>query len=123
MGMEATGKIHHIGSTEHVSDRFSKRELVLELADNPKYPQFVAFQVTKDKCAMLDDYSIGDEVRVTFNLRGRGWTSPKGEVRYFNTLDVWKLDRTSKRQESKPTAPDDDPFGGTRLGDVEDIPF
>lgn len=92
MGIEATGKIYALFETKQVSERFSKREFVLELADNPKYPQLVSFEFTGDKCSMLDGFSVGDQVRVEFSLRGREWRSPSGEVKYFNTLNAWSLE-------------------------------
>ena len=54
MGMETTGKLHTIFETKQVSERFTKREFVVELTDNPKYPQVVLFQLTGDRCAQLD---------------------------------------------------------------------
>ena len=92
MGMEAIGKLHTIFETKQVSERFTKREFVIELADNPKYPQVVLFQLTGDRCAQLDGMRVGDEVRIEFCLRGREWRSPSGEVKYFNSLDVWKVE-------------------------------
>src|SRR6476469_10518940 len=92
MGMEAIGKLHTIYETKQVSERFTKREFVVELADNPKYPQFVQFQLTGDRCTQLDDMRVGDEVRIEFSLRGREWRSPNGDVKYFNSLDVWKIE-------------------------------
>ena len=98
MGIEATGKLHTIFDTKQVSERFTKREFVLELTDNPKYPQTVLFQLTGDRCAQLDDLRVGDMVRIEFNLRGREWRSPQGEVKYFNSLDVWKVEAASARR-------------------------
>jgi single-stranded DNA-binding protein len=92
MGIEATGKLHTIFETKQVSERFSKREFVVEMNDNPKYPQVVLFQLTGDRCAQLDGLSVGDEVRIEFSLRGREWKNPQGEVKYFNSLDVWKIE-------------------------------
>jgi hypothetical protein len=93
MGIEATGKLHTIFETKQMSERFSKREFVLEMADNPKYPQTVLFQLSGDRCAQLDGFEVGDQVRIEFSLRGREWRSPQGDVKYFNSLDVWKLER------------------------------
>jgi hypothetical protein len=90
--MEAIGKLHTIFETKQVSERFSKREFVVELADNPKYPQVVLFQLTGDRCSQLDGMRVGDEVRIEFSLRGREWRSPSGELKYFNSLDVWKVE-------------------------------
>lgn len=93
MGFETAGKIHAINDTQQVTERFRKREFVLELSDNPKYPQFVQFQLTGDRCDNLDGFSVGDEIQVEFSLRGREWKSPKGEVKFFNSLDVWAIQR------------------------------
>ena len=92
MGIEATGKLHTIFETKQVSERFTKREFVIELTDNPKYPQTVMFQLTGDRCAQLDGFTVGDAVRIDFSLRGREWKNPQGEVKYFNSLDVWKIE-------------------------------
>jgi hypothetical protein len=91
MGIEAIGKLHTIFDTKQISDRFSKREFVVELSDN-KYPQTVLFQLTGDRCSQLDQFAVGDQVRVEFSLRGREWRSPSGELKYFNSLDVWRVE-------------------------------
>ncbi len=91
MGIEAIGKLHTIYETKQVSERFSKREFVVEITDNPKYPQTVLFQLTGDRCSQLDGLNVGDQVAIEFSLRGREWRSPAGEVKYFNSLDVWKV--------------------------------
>jgi uncharacterized membrane protein YgcG len=91
MGIETTGKLHTIYETKQVSERFSKREFVVEIVDNPKYPQTVLFQLTGDRCSQLDGLNVGDQITIEFSLRGREWRSPQGEVKYFNSLDVWKV--------------------------------
>ncbi len=92
MGIETTGRLHIIFDTKQVSERFTKREFVVEIADNPKYPQMVLFQLSGDRCSQLDDLRVGDTIRIDFSLRGREWRSPSGEVKYFNSLDVWKVE-------------------------------
>jgi hypothetical protein len=57
------------------------------------YPQDILFQLTQDKCNLVDGLSVNDNVEVSFNLRGREWVSPQGEVRYFNTLDAWRVEK------------------------------
>lgn len=115
MAYDSKGTIRVIGDTQKVSEKFSKRPFVVEIPDG-KYPQLVEFQLTGDRCSVLDDFRVGDEVRVTWNLRGREWKKPGGETRYFNSCDVWKLERTSEvRGESRVTDqnsdnPDDLPF-------------
>ena len=84
-----------VGNTVQVSEKFSKREFVVTDASG-MYPQDIMFQATQDKCALLDGYQVGEQVEVSFNLRGREWTSPAGEVKYFNTLEAWRIERASQ---------------------------
>lgn len=126
MGFEVTGKLHTVFDTKQVTERFQKREFVLEVSDNPKYPQLVLFQLTGDRCAQLDRLRAGDEVRLEFSLRGREWRSPQGEVKYFNSLDVWTIEprRASRRDSDPPPLGDDDrPPPDEPRADLEDIPF
>lgn len=127
MGMETSGRIHALFDTRQVTERFRKREFVVELADNPRYPQYVMFQLTGDRCEQLDGFEVGDEVRVEFSLRGREWKSPRGELKYFNSLDVWTLQRAGAGDRREPgdafeqRAPDD-PFEQMAPPD-DDVPF
>ncbi len=122
MGMQITGKLHAVFETQQVTERFQKREFVVELADNPRYPQYVLFQLTGDRCEKLDGFDAGDEVCVEFSLRGREWTSPSGEVKYFNSLDVWSLDRAGGQpDEDRPPLPQEAPPEPDDF--VDDLPF
>ena len=86
------GKVKVVGSTLAISEKFSKREFVV-VDDTNMYPQDIQFQLTQDKCNLIDSLVIGDEVEVSFNLNGREWVNPKGESKFFNTLDVWKISK------------------------------
>jgi hypothetical protein len=89
--MDITGTLKVINDTKQVSDRFKSREFVL--TDNSsQYPQHISFQLTQDKCDLLNGKAIGTEVKVHFNLRGREWNSPTGETKYFNSLEAWRLE-------------------------------
>lgn len=96
--MEATklnGTIHFIGQPQKLSEKFTKRELILLTGD--KYPQHILVQFTNDKCYLLDNVRVGDEVSISINIRGRLWTDPKtGLERYFNTIEAWSMEFTSK---------------------------
>ncbi|RJE74672.1 MULTISPECIES: DUF3127 domain-containing protein [Reichenbachiella] len=70
---------------------FKKREFVVEYAENPQYPEFVKFELIQDKCEQLDAFNIGQELNVAFNLKGRKWTNPQGQVVYFNSLQAWRI--------------------------------
>lgn len=91
MSFQLTGKLKKIDPIVQVSDKFSKREFVLT-DESSQYPQDILFQSVQDKCSLLDTYNVGDVVQVSFNLRGREWTSPQGEVKYFNTMEAWRIE-------------------------------
>ena len=123
MGIAISGRIHVIFATKQVTPRFQKREFVLELADNSKYPQRVLFQLTGDRCDRLDEFNQGDEVRVEFSLRGREWTSPQGEIKYFNSLDVWTLEQAGTGRGSRRDSEDEPPFPSEPPSDLDNLPF
>lgn len=91
--METTGTIKAVFDTHKVSDRFQKREIVLTIEEDPKYPQHGSFLLTQDKCELVNDKMIGSRVKVQFNLRGREWKEAGGVARYFNSMEIWKLDK------------------------------
>jgi hypothetical protein len=89
--MNVSGKLVEIFDAIKIKESFQKREFVLEYASNPKYPELVKFELVQDKCSLLDNFKVGQDVSVEFDLRGRKWTDPKGVVKYFNTLQAWRL--------------------------------
>lgn len=94
------GILKVINDTQVVSDRFKKREVVI--TDNSgQYPQDISFQLTQEKTDAVNDMKVNDAVQVSFFLRGREWTSPQGEVKYFNALDIWSI----KKMEGANSAP------------------
>jgi hypothetical protein len=86
------GVIKVIKPTQQVSEKFSKRELVVTDLSEAQYPQDILFELKQDKTSLLDNFMQGQEVEISFNLKGREWTSPQGDVKYFNTLDAFKID-------------------------------
>ena len=120
-----TGTIKMIGQTVMVSEKFSKREFVVTDTSS-QYPQDVSFQVTQDKCSLLDSFMEGQAVEVSFNLRGREWTSPQGEVKYFNTLEAWRIEGApangTAQTMSVPQATTAPVASATTEGD-DDLPF
>ena len=103
MSFQLTGKLKKIDPIVKVSDKFSKREFVLT-DESSQYPQDILFQSVQDKCTLLDAYKVGDVVQVSFNLRGREWTSPQNEVKYFNTLEAWRIEGGQAAPASAPSA-------------------
>jgi hypothetical protein len=86
------GVIKVIKPTQQVSEKFSKREFVVTDLSEAQYPQDILFELKQDKTSLLDNFMQGQEIEVSFNLKGREWTSPQGDVKYFNTLDAFKID-------------------------------
>ena len=103
--MEIKGTIKKISATVQISERFRKREFVVEYASNPDYPQPLQFEMVQDRCELLDPFQEGQQVEISFDLRGREWTNPQGQVKYFNSLQAWKLVAENHSVESPPPKP------------------
>jgi hypothetical protein len=117
--MEIKGKIKVLSATQEVSATFKKRELVV--STDEQYPQSILIEFIQDKCDILNSYKVGESVTVGINLRGREWTSPQGEVRYFNSLHGWKIARDVANipvNDAKVVSPQ--PY---KEGEEEDLPF
>ena len=89
--MEIKAKIKKISGILQISDRFRKREFVVEYSNKPEYPQLLQFVLVQDRCELLDSFKEGQQVEIFFDLKGREWTSPQGETKYFNSLQAWKV--------------------------------
>ena len=77
---------------------FVKRELVV-LTDE-QYPQSIMIEFVQDKADLLNNVSVGDDVKVSINLGGREWVNPQGETKYFNSIKGWRIEKVNS--ESKP---------------------
>lgn len=125
--MTIQGKLHVKYDTNQVSDRFQKREFVIEYVENPMYPQYVLFQLVQDKVGLLDAVEAGAMLEVDFNLRGRSWTSPQGDTKYFNSLDAWRIKPVAVNAPAEgnvppPPPPPEDSINVTEMDD-DDLPF
>lgn len=87
-----TGTVKVINDTVQVTEKFSKREFVVTESSS-MYPQDILFQLTQDKCNLIDGVAVNDQIEVSFNIRGREWVSPQGETKYFNSLDAWRVEK------------------------------
>lgn len=92
--MEILGKIKLINQTQTFgSNGFRKREMVV--VTDEQYPQMIMVEFIQDKCDILNNYSVGEDVKVSINLRGREWINPEGVAKYFNTIQGWRIEKTS----------------------------
>lgn len=87
---------------------FKRRSFVVDFQENPLYPQYVTFELVQDRVELIDKFKVGDKIEVTFNLKGREWKSPEGVVKYFNTLEAWRIASAgeSAREPSNVVVPD-----------------
>lgn len=101
--MEVKGIIKAIEPMQNVSASFQKRDFVVTTEE--QYPQHILLQFTQDKCDLLNNYKVGDNVSVSINLRGREWVNPQGETKYFNTIQAWKIANIQPAYTATPPAP------------------
>jgi hypothetical protein len=98
MAYDAQGKLHEIFDEQQVSEKFKKREFVLEIPDGA-YTNHIKFQLTQDKCSLIDQFKVGDEVKVAFNLSGKPFTK-NGTTMYFTNLGAWRIEPAGAPQAS-----------------------
>ena len=124
--MEVQGKIKLIGETQTVgSNGFRKRELVLTTEE--QYPQHLSIDFVQDKTDLLNDFQVGQAVKVGINLRGREWISPQGETKHFNSIQGWRIDSLQQNVPSAvPPVPPVEAFEPTKdlkTEEPDDLPF
>lgn len=129
MSFEISGKVVKIFDVESKTASFQAREFVIETA-NDRYPQMIKFQLTQDRCSIVDNYKVGEEIKVYFDLRGREWNE-----KYFTNLNAWKVEAASTQTAainnppvSDASFPTEDPFAGAATQensaeDFDDLPF
>ncbi|MET4081189.1 hypothetical protein ABIB40_001134 [Pedobacter sp. UYP30] len=122
--MEIKGKVHEVGEIQQISETFKKRDLVVEYAENPQYPEYLKFEALQDKTGLLDSFKVGDEVEVFFNLRGRPWTDKAGKTAYFNSMVIWRVNALSTAAAAPNTPPMAQPVDvSTTSREEDDLPF
>lgn len=87
--MKISGQIIHIGQLEVMSEKFKKREFVIQTEG--KFPQEIQVQVTQDRCDLLNNLKHGDIIDANINIRGRSWTSKEGVKKWFNSIEAWSI--------------------------------
>ena len=101
--MEVLGKVKLINPTQEVSASFKKRELVV--TTDEQYPQHILIEFAQGKCDILDNYQVGQNVKVSINLRGREWVNPQGETKFFNSIQGWRIEKVQAEAPSAPQMP------------------
>ncbi len=111
--MEVSGIVKRISDTQQISANFRKREIVVTTEE--QYPQHLSIEFVQDKTDLLDSYKEGEKVTIGINLRGREWTSPQGEVKYFNSIQGWRIEKAGgAAPQSGEAAPAQNDFAGSK---------
>ncbi len=128
--MEVVGKIRLVDTVKEVgSNGFRKRDVIVTTEE--QYPQHISIQFVQDKTSLLDNFKVGDDVKVSINLRGREWVNPQGETVYFNTIQGWRIEKLAMDAPSDnsgyipPVAPPQafEPAQNVNQEDSDDLPF
>ncbi len=126
--MEVQGKVKMIGEAQTFgSNGFRKREIVVTTEE--QYPQHIMVEFVQDKCDLLNNYQVGQDVKISINLRGREWVNPQGETKYFNSIQGWRIENLQAAAPSgnvpPPVAPAQafEPATNLNTEEHDDLPF
>ncbi len=124
--MEVQGKVKLIGETQTFgSNGFRKREIVVTTEE--QYPQHIMIEFVQDKTDLLNNYQVGQDVKVNINLRGREWVNPQGETKYFNSIQGWRIEAVqagaSQGMPEVPPAQAFEPANNVNEEEHDDLPF
>lgn len=125
--MEVQGRIKVIGETQTFgANGFRKREVVVTTEE--QYPQHIMVEFVQDKTELLNNYQVGQQVKININLRGREWVNPQGETKYFNSIQGWRIealqaDNSNPEMPPVPPAEAFEPATNLNEDDHDDLPF
>lgn len=125
--MEVQGKIKLIDETKTFgSNGFRKREVVVTTEE--QYPQHILVEFVQDKCDLLNNFRVGQPVKIGVNLRGREWVNPQGETKYFNSIQGWRIENLASEAPGNnippmPPADQFEPAKDLNDEDYDDLPF
>ncbi len=131
MSFELTGKLIEKYDVIQVSDRFRKREFVIMITSERsgmEFTDYAKFQLTQDRCDLIDPYNLNDEIKVSFDISGNKWEK-EGKVTYFTNLRAWKIEPAGGEQQAPPPDPFEEGAGEGLTpppeegGPEDDLPF
>ena len=124
--VEVSGKIKVLGDVKTYGDNgFRKREVVITTEE--QYPQHLLIEFVQDRCELLDSFNVGEIVTISINLRGREWQNPEGEVKYFNSIHGWRIEKQTSVNNDVIPPPDEAPGFEVKADEdkevEDDLPF
>jgi hypothetical protein len=116
--MELQGKLIKKFATQAISEKFSKREFVIEVENkkNPQYNDKIKLELTQDNCDLIEKFNIGNEIKVSINIKGKEYTNAKQEVSYFNSIQAWKIESIGSNYQMSETM-------SNSIANSTDLPF
>jgi len=127
MSFELTGILINKGKLQQVSSKFRKREFVIEKKEtnqNQGFVDYIKFQLTQDRCDLIESFEISDKIKISFNIKGNRWEKD-GNVNYFTNLDAWRIEKTEENRGEIPPSPP--PLSEENLPpapeELNDLPF
>ncbi|MCH7658716.1 MAG: DUF3127 domain-containing protein [Bacteroidetes bacterium] len=124
MSFELSGILILKGELQQISNKFRKREFVIEKKEtnqNQEFVDYVKFQLTQDRCDLVEPFEINDKIKISFNIRGNRWEK-EGKVNYFTNLDAWRIEKTVEAEEEIPPPPPEDDLSPPPE-ELNDLPF
>jgi hypothetical protein len=125
MAYEITGKLVEKYDTVQRSQTFKTREFVIETNESNggrTFTSYIKFQCVQDRTAILDRHHIGDNVKVSFNIRGTKWEKD-GRISYITNLDAWRMESVGGVAGGGVDAPANYDFSDDTPQDTDDLPF
>lgn len=124
--MEISGIIKVLGDIQTFGDNgFRKREVVVTTQE--QYPQHLLIEFIQDRCELLDSFNVGEKVKISINLRGREWENPQGDIKYFNSIHGWRIEKQDSIEQDTIPAPEDTPGFEVKSDEdnevEDDLPF
>lgn len=124
MNYDILGKLVVKDDVQNISDSFKKREIVLEIENerNSDWNDFIKVQFTQDRCDLIDNYELNEQIKVSFNLRGRKWEKD-GKIMYFTNVEGWRIEKVQEEMGQQPIAAVPEVDIVTSDTEVDDLPF
>lgn len=126
MSFEISGKLIEKYDTQVISDRFKKREFVIEKKESTpngfEFVETIKFQLTQEKCESLDQFTVGQDITIHFNIKGKRWEK-NGQVNYFNNLDAWRVENQTIGERPTTAPPKIDDMPPPNFDETDDLPF
>lgn len=119
-----SGTVEKLSPVQHIGEKNYPKQLVW-IQTAGKYPQTIELEAFGDRANDTSILSIGDQVDLTFDLKGRKWTGKDGIEKCFTTLSILKVEAKGKvsYKEQATAIKETNKKFATTANDESDLPF